>query len=186
MSYIAADTTSKHKPSFWTRFVESLYIPAILKGMGITLRYMLAKKWTEGYPEVKWQVPPGYRGFPELLQHANGVEKCVACGLCEIACPAHAIFIKPGEYPDLKVKDRYPIEFTIDMGRCIVCGYCEEACPVDAIGMSNRYELVTGNLEGLIFKKNLLLSDYDKLQVQSIWDAKPTVITSESNHTRPE
>jgi NADH-quinone oxidoreductase subunit I len=59
------------------------------------------------------------------------------------------------------------------MGRCIVCGYCEEACPVDAIGMSKQYELVSGNLEDLIFRKQLLLSDYDKLKVQPIWEAKP-------------
>ncbi len=166
-----SSTAIPHR-SWWSRFLQAIYLPAIFRGMAITLRHLLARKVTEQYPEERWQLPQGYRGFPELVQDDNGVERCVACGLCEIACPAYAIYIKPGEYPDPNVKDRFPVEFNIDMGRCIVCGYCEEACPVDAIRMSNRYELVSGNLADLIFKKDLLLDDFDNLEVPHIWEER--------------
>jgi len=146
--------------TWWDR----LYIPAILSGLKITARHLFRKKVTMQFPEVKWPFPYKYRGYPTLVTGENGVENCVACKLCEVVCPPSAITINIGTYPDPEVKERIPAEFIIDMGRCIVCGMCEEACPCEAIVMSRTHVMSSGSRSGLIFKKQLLLSDYNKIE----------------------
>lgn len=146
------------------RFWDYLYIPAVLRGLFVTFQHIFRKKVTLQFPEQKWKFPFGYRGYPELIQGDNGIEKCVACKLCEVVCPPDAITIKIGEYPDQDLRERIPAEFEIDMGRCIVCGMCEEACPVDAIRMSGTHVMSSGSRESLIFRKKLLLEDYEKIE----------------------
>jgi len=69
-----------------------------------------------------------------------------------------------------------PSVAVIDEALCIGCTHCRNACPVDAIGMSKRYELVAGNLSDLIFRKQLLLDDYDKLKMRPVWQAPADVL----------
>ena len=40
---------------------------------------------------------PKYRGKQVLMRDENGLEKCVACGLCAVACPADAIYLEAAE-----------------------------------------------------------------------------------------
>ncbi len=75
-----------------------------------------------------------------MLVEEQGVERCVACGLCARVCPALAIEVQASETE--LAKERYPVTFEINMLRCIFCGFCEEACPEEAIIMSDEYELV--------------------------------------------
>ncbi len=146
--------------TFWDR----LYFPAILRGMKITLSHMFRKPATMRFPEEHWKFPEKYRGFPELVQGDDGIEKCVACKLCEVVCPPAAITIEIGEYQNIDQRERIPAKFTIDMGRCIVCGMCEEACPKDAIVMSDHHIMSSQTRAGLIFEKNLLLDEYQSIE----------------------
>ena len=43
------------------------------------------------FPEQRLVQPPALRGMPVLVQMDNGKERCVACGLCEWACPTTCI-----------------------------------------------------------------------------------------------
>ena len=54
-------------------------------------------------------------------------------------------------------KEKFPEEFSIDMGLCIFCGYCQEVCPVEAIWLKEEYELADFNRTDLIFQKEKLL-----------------------------
>ena len=72
------------------------------------------------------------RSLPVLVADVDGRPRCVACGLCALACPSHCITVVPGDHPD-DPASRYPERFDLDLGRCIVCGLCEEACPELAI-----------------------------------------------------
>lgn len=142
---------------------ERLYIPELIRGLLITFRNFFSRKVTMQYPEERWHTHKGYRGFPYLVMGDNGIEKCVACKLCERICPADVIYIEIDEYENPDIRERRPKVFNVDMGKCIVCGYCEEACPVDAIRMSDEYELSRYTREELLFDKEMLLSDYKQL-----------------------
>ncbi|MCX8010919.1 MAG: NADH-quinone oxidoreductase subunit I [Ignavibacteria bacterium] len=134
--------------------LQKTFIPEILKGMVITFKAMLRPKFTRQYPEEKMVQPKSYRGRPVLVEE-NGIERCVACGLCSRVCPALAIEVQANE-TDIE-KERYPERFEINMLRCIFCGFCEEVCPEEAIIMSKDYELTFTNYEDAIFGKDKLL-----------------------------
>jgi NADH-quinone oxidoreductase subunit I len=153
-----AQTHDKYKLSFW----EKIYIPEILKGMKLTLEQMLKKKETREYPEEKWVPPASYRGAPVLVLEENGVERCVACGLCSRVCPALAIEVQAAETED--EKERYPVLFEINMLRCIFCGFCEEVCPEEAIVMSQTYEMAFTKYEDAIYDKEKLLTPAEDLR----------------------
>jgi NADH-quinone oxidoreductase subunit I len=144
-------------------FLQRTYIPEILKGMVLTLKQVFRPKFTRQYPEERWNPPPSFRGRPVLVEE-QGVERCVACGLCARVCPALAIEVQASETED--PKERYPIRFEINMLRCIFCGFCEEACPEEAIVMSDEYELVFLKTEDAIFGKDRLLLSSDRLRTR--------------------
>lgn len=140
---------------------QKMYIPEILKGMKITIQQIFRPKFTRQYPEERWQPPPSFRGRPVLVEE-DGVERCVACGLCARVCPALAIEVAASE-TELE-KERYPVKFEINMLRCIFCGFCEEVCPEEAIVMSDEYELTFSSQEEGIFGKDKLLVPAERLQ----------------------
>lgn len=144
-------------------FLQKSYIPEIVKGMILTFQQMLKPKFTRQYPEERFNPQPSYRGRPVLVEQ-NGVERCVACGLCARVCPALAIEVQASETE--MEKERYPVKFEINMLRCIFCGFCEEACPEEAIIMSDEYELVFQKPEDAIFGKDKLLMSAERLKTR--------------------
>lgn len=148
-------------------WLERLYVPMIIKGLFVTgghffrnLRgFVTGKNRTDfvvQYPEERVDYPDAFRGMPVLVQLDNGQPKCVACGLCEFACPTDCITIVPGELEGSRI-ERYPEAFDIDLSRCMFCGLCEEACPEEAIVMSREVELSTFDRPSLNFEKEQLL-----------------------------
>jgi len=156
---------SKAKPIIHRRDLRwwnKTYIPQILRGMTVTLAQVFRPKFTRQYPEEKWNPPPSFRGRPVLVEEKNGVERCVACGLCARVCPALAIEVQGSESEYWK--ERYPVKFEINMLRCIYCGFCEEVCPEEAIVMSQDYELTFTRQQDAIFGKEKLLIPAEKLK----------------------
>jgi NADH-quinone oxidoreductase subunit I len=148
----------KRKLTFW----ESIYIPEIIRGLLTTFKHIFRPKFVRQYPEEKWDAPASFRGRPVLVLAENGVERCVACGLCSRVCPPLAIEVQASETELLK--ERYPVKFEINMLRCIFCGFCEEVCPEEAIIMSKDYELVFRSPEEAIYGKDKLLTPKAELQ----------------------
>ncbi len=141
--------------------LQKTYIPEILKGLGMTIRQMFRPTFTSQFPEERFKPESSFRGRPVLVAE-NGVERCVACGLCARVCPALAIEVQAAE-TELE-KERYPIKFEINMVRCIFCGFCEEVCPEEAIVMSNEYLLVFSSQEEALFGKERLLKSTEELK----------------------
>jgi len=141
---------------------ERLYLPQIAQGMATTLRHVFQKNITVQYPEQRRvQRIETYRGVHRLNRDEQGRVACVACFMCETACPAHCIHIVAGEAP-WDDREKYPIQFDIDELRCIYCGMCEEACPVDAIELTPEYSIVGLSREEMIFDKQKLVEMYDR------------------------
>ncbi len=126
---------------------ERIYLVEIGKGMVRTIRHFLRNLTsrlktlpTIQYPEMRRDYSSRFRGRHILKERPDGTLRCVACYMCQTACPADCIRIEAGEHPVLAC-EKYPVEFEIDMLRCVMCGFCVDACPKDAIWMTRDYEL---------------------------------------------
>lgn len=145
-------------------FVERLYLWNIFKGMMITFRHIFKRKATISYPEETRPFSPVFRGLQVLNRDEEGRERCTACGLCAVACPAEAITMEaaerlPGE-EHLYREEKYAAKYEINMLRCIFCGLCEEACPKDAIYLSETFAPANYQRKGFIYgKPDLLIPD---------------------------
>jgi NADH-quinone oxidoreductase subunit I len=142
-------------------FMESLYLPAIIKGMFITFSHIFKKVPTISYPEKTRPFSPVFRGLHVLNRDAEGRENCTACGLCAVACPAEAITMEAAERKvgeeGLYREEKYAARYEINMLRCIFCGLCEEACPKDAIYLSETFAPANFQRKGFIYGKEDLL-----------------------------
>jgi NADH-quinone oxidoreductase subunit I len=145
---------------------QKIYFPEIVKGLWATFTEMFRPKMTVQYPEVRFKPEASFRGRPVLVEE-NGVERCVACGLCSRVCPALAIEVQASE-TELE-KERYPVMFEINMVRCIFCGFCEEVCPEEAIIMSDEYLLAFSSQEEAIFGKERLLKSTTEMKERLEW-----------------
>jgi len=154
-------------------WVDKLYIPAVLKGLLVTLKHLITphKYITIKYPEHKWKPYPKYRGAHRLNKDEQGRIKCVACEMCASACPSDCISIVPDPAP-WDDRERYPIKFEIDMLRCIYCGFCEEACPEEAIELTEVYDFAAYSREEMIWDREKLLEMYD-LTVKGYYKGEP-------------
>jgi NADH-quinone oxidoreductase subunit I len=142
-------------------FSERIYLPAILKGMMTTLRHFFKRKVTVAYPDEQREFAPVWRGWHVLKRDENGAERCTACGLCAVACPAEAITMVAGEREkgeeNLYREEKYAEVYEINMLRCIFCGLCEEACPKEAIFLTDRLVPSDYVRQHFIFGKDMLV-----------------------------
>ena len=142
-------------------FAERAYLPAIAQGLGITLKHFFKKKATINYPEQTRERSDIWRGLHVLKRDEKGAERCTACGLCAVACPAEAITMTAGERKageeHLYREEKYAVTYEVNMLRCIFCGYCEEACPKDAIYLSETLMPSSYKRKEFIYKKKTCL-----------------------------
>ena len=152
---------------------QKTYYPELWKGFVVTSRHFFVNlsryigrglgmktespRVTILYPEERRWVSPRWRGLHRLMLRPDGAPRCVACMMCETACPDKCIYITAGESPDGRV-EKYPLAFEIDLLRCCFCGLCVEACPEDAIRMD------TGCIEMAELRRTDLVYGLDKLK----------------------
>ncbi len=155
-------------------FAERIYLPAIVGGMATTLKHFFSKKVTIRYPEQKRYLGPVFRGHHILKRDEQGAERCTACGLCAVACPAEAISMvaderKKGE-EHLYREEKYASVYEINMLRCIFCGLCEEACPKQAIYLQHdKMVPVFEDRSEVIFGKDKLVEKMDNRYLREGW-----------------
>lgn len=146
-------------------FMERLYLPAILKGLYITMSHFFKKEVTIQYPEVKRPVSDIYRGLHVLKRDDEGRERCTACGLCALSCPAEAITMVAAERTEdqlhLYREEKYASIYEINMLRCIFCGNCETACPKEAIFLTDRFVASETKRNAFVYGKDKLVEPKD-------------------------
>lgn len=105
----------------------------ILKGLAVTGKHAVSRRWTEKYPEEKPALSERWRGGKFALDK----DACINCGLCAMACPNKVIRQKFEKDEDGKKVCR---EFVMDRQYCLYCGLCVEACPKGCLYMTHEFE----------------------------------------------
>ena len=130
---------------------------SLLCGLSVSLKYFFDPRRivTEQYPENRktLKMHERFRGKLEMIEDADGNNRCTACGMCERACPNASInVLSTKNIAGKKVLGRYVYHFA----SCTQCGLCVEACPFGAIRMNQEFEVATtdpNTLEMILNKK---------------------------------
>ena len=145
------------------RILKIIFLSEFIKSIAIAFKEIFKNKKTINYPFEKGAISPRFRGEHALRRYPNGEERCIACKLCEAACPAQAITIEAEPQED---GSRKTTRYDIDMVKCIYCGLCQEACPVDAIVQGPNFEFTTETREELYYTKEKLLEIGDRWETE--------------------
>jgi len=159
-------------PSPRLRWYERIYLFEILRGMAVTMCHLAGNLFRQSaMPTVQWPeetkpLAARLKSRHRLTVREDGSPKCVACFMCQAACPARCIHIVAEESDDPTIEKR-PAVFDIDLLRCVFCGYCVEACPEDAIRMdTGEILIVSDRRDDFIVDKEFLL--YDKREKEPL------------------
>ncbi|BAP58320.1 NADH-quinone oxidoreductase subunit NuoI [Candidatus Tachikawaea gelatinosa] len=125
-----------------------------IRSIFIIFMNIFSKRETKRYPKEPVYLSPRYRGRVVLTRDPDGLERCVACGLCAVSCPVSCISLKKSEKKDGRWYAKY---FRINFSRCIFCGMCEEACPTMAIQLIPDFELSEFRRQDLVYEKEDLI-----------------------------
>ena len=127
-------------------YIKGLFngIGSLLTGLKVTWKEYFTKKITEQYPENRATLKMNDRFCGELTMPADGDgnNKCIACGLCQMACPNNSIRITSEmvEDPETGKKKKRLVRYEYDLGSCMFCHLCVNACPHGAIEFSTPFE----------------------------------------------
>ena len=132
-------------------------IGTLLTGMKTTMKVYFRKKVTEQYPENRKELKmfDRFRGTLTMPHNEQSEHRCIACGLCQNACPNDTIkviseTIETEEGKKKKILARYEY----DLGSCIFCQLCVNACPHDAITFDQNFEHAVFDRSKLILRLN--------------------------------
>ena len=133
-------------------------IGTLLTGMKVTGREFFTKKVTEQYPENRntFEISPRFRGRLVMPIDEEGNHKCIACGLCQMACPNDTIRIISESITDEETgkKKKVLVKYEYDLGACMFCQLCVNACNHHAIEFSTEFENAVFNRDTLVLILN--------------------------------
>lgn len=119
-------------------------IGSLLTGLKVTGREFFTPKVTECYPENRatLKISDRFCGTLTMPHDEAGNHKCIACGLCQMACPNGTIRIETETITDQATGKprRRLVKYEYDLGACMFCHLCVNACPHDAICFSSEFE----------------------------------------------
>ncbi len=146
----------KFKNTYIGRIIYAL--ASLLTGLKTTLIEFFTPKVTEQYPENRatLKISERHRAMLYMPVDENGNNRCIACGLCQSACPNGTITVKTRTITDEETGKSKKVldEYIYDLGSCMFCQLCVNACPKDAIAFNNKFENAVFDRKRLIMKLN--------------------------------
>lgn len=138
-------------------------LKTLATGLKVTFKEYLTPKSTEQYPENRkttLHVSKRHRGRLVFKRNEDGSHKCVACTMCEKACPNGTIKILSEMVTNEEgKKKRQLVDYQYDLGDCMFCQLCTNACNFDAIEFTNDFE-------NSVFDRGSLVLHLDKEQYE--------------------
>ena len=129
----------------------------LLIGMKTSMKVFFRAKVTEQYPENRKTlvISDRFRGTLVMPHNEQNEHKCIACGLCQTACPNDTIeviseMVEREEGKKKKILKTYHY----NLGACMFCQLCVTACPHDAITFDNRFEHAVFDRSKLVMTLN--------------------------------
>lgn len=135
-------------------------VKTLTVGLKTTLKEYFTPKSTEQYPENRkttLHISPRFRGRLVFKRDENGAHKCVACTMCEKACPNDTIKILAHMETNEETGKKKKVldDYQYDLGDCMFCQLCTNACNFDAIEFTNDFE-------NAVFDRSKLVLHLDK------------------------
>lgn len=118
-------------------------LTTLLTGLKTSITVFFRRKNTEQYPENRETLvlPDRFRGALIMPHNENNEHRCVACGLCRIACPNDTIEVISESIETAEGgKKKLLRAYRYDVGSCMFCQLCVTACPHDAITFGRQFE----------------------------------------------
>jgi NADH-quinone oxidoreductase subunit I len=145
----------KNKNNYFDTLFQG--ITSLGVGLRTTMKEFFTKKITEQYPENRkeLQMFDRFRVALTMPHNAENEHHCIACGLCQNACPNGSIRVvsEMVETEDGKKKKQL-LRYEYNLGSCMFCQLCTNACPHNAIEFSNEFE-------SAVFDRNRLIRTLD-------------------------
>lgn len=140
-------------------YIEGVFraLKTLLVGLKTSIKVFFEKDATEQYPENRSTLTfsEQNRFCLEMPHNEKNEHKCIACGLCQMACPNDSITVTSEMITteDGK-KKRQLVKYEYNVGQCMFCNLCVRACPHDAIRFNQDFELGVFNKAKLIMQLN--------------------------------
>lgn len=140
------------------QFLKKFFLIDLLLGLSVTLKYTFKRKATIQYPEKVKEPSERFRGLLRLHRDPQGVPLCIACKMCQRACPQYCFDIEGQRDESNKMR---PVKFDWKLERCSFCGFCVEACPTNAIRFTKEFCLATQDKQKFLFHLSEMYNDFD-------------------------
>lgn len=151
--------------SNFNEYIKGYYqgVKSLLIGMRTSMKVFCQKKVTEQYPENRHttlHIAERHRAMLVMPHDEEGNNRCIACGLCQMACPNGTIRLTT-EMRETEggKKKKFLVKYEYNLGSCMFCQLCVNACPHDAICFTNDFENAVFQKEKLVLTLNKIKNE---------------------------